>query len=198
MRNARKTSRGSLRAGLAAAVMGSALLVTPQVNARGEIWIGFHPTTYTCKEGSPCILTITKFGRGPATVKVSTDDQSHWQPGAMFLSDNTPVSDMWCEEGAASDDPCRHTATSAPSNNAASFGLDYSLSLHDLVFGEDETQKTIPVTITSDGRIEGQEIFYVNLTVDILHAPGSRLTDDDAIQPRLRQPGNSALVFIRD
>ena len=115
-----------------------------------------------------------------------------------MFSDGTPVTDMWCEEGAASDDPCRDTATSAPSDKAATLGIDYSLPLNDLEFGEDETQKTIPVTIRSDGEIEGQEIFYVNLTVDIIHAPGSRLTEDDAVQPRLRQPGNSALVFIRD
>jgi len=105
---------------------------------------------------------------------------------------------MWCEEGAASDDPCRDTATSAPSNKAATRNSDYTLPLGDLVFGEDETQKTLTVNIRSDGLIEGQEIFYVNLTIDILHAPGTRLTEDSPVQPRLKQPGNSALVFIRD
>ncbi len=105
---------------------------------------------------------------------------------------------MWCEEDAAPEDPCRDTATSAPSNKAAMRNSDYTLPLGDLVFGEDETQKTLTVSIASDGQIEGQEIFYVNLTIDILHAPGTRLTEDDAIQPRLKQPGNSALVFIRD
>ncbi len=182
------------------AAIGTAQLLTAPAHARDEIWVGFHPTAYECTEGSTCNLTVTKIGRGPATVKVSTDDQSRWQEGARF-GDGSRVDDMWCEEGAALDDPCRDSATSPPlTRGAATYGEDYTLTLSDLNFAEDQTQITIPVHISTDAKTEGRETFYVNLTIDILRSPGNThiAADDPEIQPRLRNPGYSARVVIVD
>jgi len=164
----------------------AALMMTaPMTHAQGDcpgsweernVHIKFAQSSYIVNEGDEVTLTVNKTGYGPATVKWRTDEEPWHQ---------------WSESNGGS----------LGGKGGATTGEDFNESESTLSFDFGSGSQTITVATMRDQIPERFEIFYVNLSIDLVHSGDTHMTMEEQCrypQPRFRNRRDAyARVIIR-